>query len=115
MRLIDADTLLQTLSDLGSGANNIKTRRIVDMVLHDLMPQIINDEPTIDAQPGWIKCGDKLPDIGVGVLLCEDDNYIDIGYLTYYNMFSIYDVCCDIDIDKIKAWMPLPEPPEVTP
>lgn len=51
MRLIDADALLQTLSDLCCADNNVKTRNIIDLTLHDLMPQIISDEPTVDAQP----------------------------------------------------------------
>lgn len=51
MRLIDADALLQTLSDLCCADNNVKTRQIIDLTLHDLMPQIISDEPTVEAHP----------------------------------------------------------------
>lgn len=51
VRLIDADALLQTISDMCCADNNVKTRQIVDSTLHNLMPQIISDEPTVDAKP----------------------------------------------------------------
>ena len=51
MRLIDAEALLESLANMCCADNNVKTRQIVDSTLHNLMPQIINDEPTIEAQP----------------------------------------------------------------
>lgn len=102
MRLIDADV-----------ADKYLYNHLDD--LHMIAAQNAIDEmPTIEVQPGWIKCGDKLPDTGVDVLVCEDDGHICVGCLTYYGMFSIDDLCYDIDIDHVIGWMPLPEPPEVT-
>lgn len=51
MRLIDADALKKTLEDMCSASNNIKQRRAEDIMLHNIFPQIIDDEPTVDAQP----------------------------------------------------------------
>ena len=60
MRLIDADALLESLANMCCADNNVKTRRIVDSTLHNLMPQIVEDEPTIEAQPvkhgEWHEC-----------------------------------------------------------
>ena len=51
VRLIDANVLLKTLSDLKYECINQKQKAACNAVLHDFMPQIINDEPTIEAQP----------------------------------------------------------------
>lgn len=55
MRLIDADSLIATLQLLDCETNNMKEKSIVEFVLHKVLPKIINDEPTADAQP--VKCG----------------------------------------------------------
>lgn len=73
MRLIDADALLQTLSDLCCADNNVKTRQIIDLTLHDLMPQVISDEPTVDAQP--VKRGNWKQDAS-GELYCPYCMYV---------------------------------------
>lgn len=118
MRLIDADALLQTLSDLCSSDNNTKVRRIVDMVLHDIMTQIINDEPTVDTQTEWIKCSDILPPVHQDVLVFYPpwgDDAIQVAHLLYDG--SLWDVCGEFNFGlyAVTHWMPLPEPPEVTP
>ena len=51
MRAIDADALKATLRDTCSASNNVKQRRIEDSILHGILPQIIDDEPTIDTEP----------------------------------------------------------------
>ena len=60
MRLIDADSLLECVHSLACETNDIKTKTIVENVLHVTVPQIIEDEPTIDAQPvkrgRWSEC-----------------------------------------------------------
>lgn len=56
MRLIDADALIATMENVCSASNNVKQRRIEDLVLHGIVPQIIDDAPTIEAAPvkhGW--------------------------------------------------------------
>lgn len=60
----------------------------------------------------WIKFEDRMPETGVDVLLCLDNNDITIGYRNYYNRYYTYDVYDIRTLDQIRAWMPLPEPPE---
>lgn len=50
VRLIDANALKETLKDLSSASNNVKQRQIEDSILHGIMPQIIDDEPTIEEE-----------------------------------------------------------------
>lgn len=51
MRLIDADALIENLKNMCCADNSIQRRKIVDSTLHELMPQVIDDEPTIEAEP----------------------------------------------------------------
>lgn len=51
MRLIDADALKETLKDLCSASNNVMQRQIENSILHGIVPQVIDDEPTVDATP----------------------------------------------------------------
>ena len=60
----------------------------------------------------WIKFEDRMPETGVDVLLCLDNNDITIGYRNYYNRYYTYDVYDIRDLDQLRAWMPLPEPPK---
>lgn len=51
MRLIDADALIATMENMRSISNNVKQRQIEESILHGIVPQIIDDEPTIEAEP----------------------------------------------------------------
>lgn len=47
MRAIDADHLKETLDCLACESDNKIIERNTNQVLHDLMPQVIADEPTV--------------------------------------------------------------------
>lgn len=47
MRRIDADHLKETLDNLVCESDNKVIERNTNQVLHDLMPQVIADEPTV--------------------------------------------------------------------
>lgn len=51
MRLIDADRLKDSIKKLEAESPDIKTARIIDRTIQEIFPQIIDDEPTIDAEP----------------------------------------------------------------
>lgn len=51
MRLIDADKLKNTLKQLDVESNDIKWKSVVEESIHKILPQIIDDEPTIEAEP----------------------------------------------------------------
>lgn len=62
MRPIDADALIDSLKNMCCASVSIKTRKIVDDALHELLPKIIDDEPTLDYAPvkhgQWIETND---------------------------------------------------------
>ena len=84
MRLIDADSLLTYLHSLACEIDDMKTKTAVENVLHVTVPQIIKDEPTIDAQPvrsgRWIETEPDEDDRKIGIDLriecsvCHDEN-----------------------------------------
>lgn len=49
IRLIDANALIDSLNNMASADVIISRRAIVDCTLHELMPKVIDDEPTIKA------------------------------------------------------------------
>ena len=92
-RLIDADDLKRALVTNGF-------RNDVDMMM---TLETINNAPTIDSEPHWIPCSERLP---------EKDGY----YLTTTCYRQVY---CDFwnedhfdRTEAVIAWMPLPEPYE---
>lgn len=108
MRPIDADALKKTLEDMCSASNNIKQRQVEDIMLHNIFPQIIDDEPTIEVEPdnSWISVDDKLP---------ESDGF----YLAWYTFkdgrhaLDIFYFDTDSPISNtITHWQHLPEPPK---
>ena len=59
MRPIDAERLKDSIKKLEAESPDIKTARIIDRTIQEIFPQIIDDEPTIEAEPvnlgKWIK------------------------------------------------------------
>lgn len=64
VRLIDANRFKETLARLVCvSANNKTFERITNQTLHDVVPKLIDDEPTIEAEPvkhgHWIRGKNK--------------------------------------------------------
>ena len=51
-RLIDADALKETLSDLECEANNADFQSGMDSVMRDFMPKVIDAQPTAEPKRG---------------------------------------------------------------
>lgn len=114
MRPIDADRLLKTIADLDVECADQKQASIMLNTIQKVFPQIVKDEPTIEAEPvnGWISVKDRLPPTGVPVLI-----YV-------YNIEEMTVVSLDHDglgfsnadewfnIKNIHHWRHLPEPPK---
>ena len=82
-RYIDADALIVTLENVCSASNNIKQRRIEDLVLHGIVPQIIDDAPTVDVQSvkQWYSVEENQPDsVGDDVLVVDSYGKYHIAY-----------------------------------
>lgn len=82
VRLIDANALKETLKNLCSGSNRVTVRRIEDCMLHDIFPRIIDDEPTIEAEPvTWYTADENQPDsVADDVLVVDSYGKYHIAY-----------------------------------
>lgn len=96
MRPIDADELKK---DLTRFYDNEVTAK-----------QLIDEQPTIEPEQRWIPCGERLPEVGKGVLLTTTFPTVIIGWLKSDGKWMIYENDGNSFQDYIIAWMPLPEP-----
>ena len=74
----------------------------------------INELPSAQPEPQWIPCSERLPeDVEIGeeyptVIFCTKDN-VYVGFYEYY-LGGRWWAAEDYTVDKVIAWMPLPEP-----
>lgn len=111
MRLIDADALresvLKWLPNDPCGVEENEYPYETDICVSMLME--IEDAPTIEPEPHWIPCSERLPEEGTeclvtllsyaGIPVISIDSYDydgQDGWFTY--------------MDRVVAWMPLPAP-----
>ena len=67
MRLIDADALKKDLTRFYD--NEVTAKRLID------------EQPTIEPEPHWIKCSERLPEFRKEVLTCSNGGFIEIQSL----------------------------------
>lgn len=127
MRPIDADHLKETFARV-TGVSSDKTwEAVTNRMLHDVAPKVIDDEPTVEAEPvnGWISVKDKLPEYDKTVLVVNEDGYMhtavrikgSIAMIDEWQIkFGVYFIDNDVweedEQGKITHWQPLPEPPK---
>ena len=109
MRLIDADVLLRDVewqADILRKVKNDKLREIADILEKGIIAQV-EKIPTINPEPQWIPCSERLPD--------TTDFVLTINIVSQCGVYR-FDGDCWLDYDGlfvnegIRAWMPLPEP-----
>ena len=98
MRAIDADRLL---------TNRMKSK-YYHLPNGDIAIPIIDIEnaPTIEPEPHWIPCSERLPD-GKEYVLVTDYGETNIGRRFCGKWWLDY---CGDKMKDVTAWMPLPEP-----
>lgn len=110
MRLIDADAFKNTLSELTVEGKSTKEVEGGIKVLR-IMPQVVDDEPTIEAEPvnRWVSINDRLPPKGRDVLVCDFDDYAGVGFFdgAKWNIDGF-----EMSTPPVSHWQPLPKPPE---
>lgn len=89
MRLIDADALKESLKELKAEGNNRRYVQGLQDAIDDYFPQIIDDEPTIDAEPAaYIK---ELEEENEALkLLIEWAEECDFGYDNFPEEYESY-------------------------
>lgn len=107
MRLIDADKLCEDLLNRWSIADTRK-EELIKQVVADIVTPIVASQPTVNQ---WIPCSEKLPEVGVNVLLSSGNGMFtaegclkDDGDWCQFRWSTTWP-CYYVD-----AWMPLPEP-----
>ena len=112
MRLIDADALIESLS------KNCPEDTMAEAIV-EIFKACVDNEPTINPEPHWIPCSSKLPNAEYG----ESDNVLaTCGYrdvedgsirlirTLYFNGGNWCYPTGETYLEKVYAWMPLPEP-----
>ena len=134
VRLIDANALKESLKKYKVKGYNHKYVQGMQDAIDGYFPRIIDDAPTIEAEPdnGWISVKDRLPD-GDGyfyeggleeskyvlVYGCYEDHY-GYGIGTYIRDHIDHDAgwsgCLsgvyELDCCNVTHWQHLPEPPK---
>lgn len=64
------------------------------------MEEDLDEAPTIDAEPHWIPCSERMPEDGR--YLCDYGDCIDFGRVINGEWY----------VNGVIAWMPLPKPYE---
>lgn len=100
MRLIDADKIPYV--DLSDG----KKACIIAFA------EKINQMPTIEPEPHWIKCSERLPEEDADILVTYVDGEEARIIPVNYGRGTWFDCIFNSALDSLKviAWMPLPEP-----
>lgn len=101
MRAIDADYMKRQVDIHGTNKYGM---------LDENIRVFIDQQPTIDPEPHWIPVTERLPEIGVDVLVTEDTGgmkevWIDSRWVDDDTGRTLWYVSLNV-----TAWMPLPEP-----
>ena len=106
MRLIDADAFKNYIR---SGYEEMKhlfneNLKVATLVTESFCKDI-DEQPTIQPEPHWIPCSERLPEVGREILFCDDFGDIFVGHRAIEHWWSV-----DDKVKNVTAWMPLPEP-----
>lgn len=104
MRLIDADALIKSLSK--NCPKDTMTKAIVE-----IFKACVDNEPTINAEPQWIPCSERLPKESGKYLITVLDG---VGKRTttapYHPQSKSWTLTGRMAYWKVIAWMSMPEP-----
>lgn len=112
MRLIDADAMIDRLKEWD-------TKDKTDKALYNFALNRINEQPTINPEPHWIPVTERLPyaEYGESDSVLATCGYRDVedGSIRwiktlYFNGGNWCYPTGETYLEKVYAWMPLPEP-----
>ena len=127
-KLIDADALyeqiakkeelarqrvLDTPSRMPNGdLNPSAIRYTAQLDERTQMKYMIADAPTVDAEPQWIPCNERLPEDDRSKVVTLANGNAEVGYYSNGDWWCIGDTFT-LENPTVIAWMPLPKPYEV--
>ena len=110
MRLIDADALMEKAWDADTRVGYVQVVDVGD----------IKDAPTVEPEPHWIPCSERLPDKEGRYLVWavmsfvpdhvdEPNTYQGTTIASYFERLTPFKWFGD-HVEQVIAWMPLPKP-----
>lgn len=116
-RLIDADVVIKHIEEYWEMVKRGKPSRGMTAVMQSIKT-IVNSLQTVDAEPHWIPCSERLPKMKEIVLITNDKGHVRCGQYRGVGFFSKNDGRPHWNwkgntLETVVAWMPLPEPYEV--
>lgn len=114
MRTIDGDALKRRAQKVATEAWKMKLTAKIETVLNQFIDWI-DAQPTVQSQPQWILCGDRLPDEEGSYIVTIQCEHVD-GWDDYVTGFADWsergwDIICFYPGQiKVVAWMEFPEP-----
>ena len=118
MRLIDADALIEILRTAVRnmkgvakfiGAEDDPELKMEIKAYTDILNGV-KEQPTIEPEPHWISCGERLPEEDVEVLVTDDAGGITTIEVDRCGMYENTKERFWYTSQHVIAWMPLPEP-----
>lgn len=103
-RLIDADALKKENERL----LHCDFPYLSEMTLEEL----IDEAPTINAEPHWIPCSERLPEDDRSKVVTLANGNAEVGYYSNGDWWCVGDKFT-LENPTVIAWMPLPKPYEV--
>jgi len=105
-RLIDADALKEYI-DCGH------LRNPCEVCFSELdVVNLIDAQPTIDAEPHWIPVSERLPEDDRSKVVTLANGNAEVGYYSNGDWWCVGDKVT-LENQTVIAWMPLPKPYEV--
>lgn len=74
-----------------------------------LFDSIVDQQPTVDAEPQWIPCSERLPDDDRSKVVTLANGNAECGYYSNGDWWCIGD-SITLENPTVIAWMPLPKP-----
>lgn len=112
MRAIDADALRDKLQNLGYDDWNQGVGTTWAEAFKECA-DMVEDAPTIEPEPNWIPCKERMPEENRTVIASTEYGvYSEARYTKEDGWEWAYEYGADywVELDEVKAWMPLPEP-----
>ena len=117
MRLIDADVLIEmlttairTMQSVAKfiGAEDDPEIKMEIKAYSDILDGV-KGQPTIEPEPQWIPCSERLPEYGHPVLWCNENGSVFVSAITVKSDYG-WAIGKRHRASAVVAWMPLPEP-----
>lgn len=123
MRLINADALYEKACDLEAQALDYTVKISHDeekaeewrrwsaiLAERSAFKHDVYDAPTIEPEPRWISCSERLPEVGQSVLFSVCGMYTAEGCMRDDGDWCQFRWSSVQRRDMVDAWMPLPKP-----